>query len=252
MARGGVRLVGRDKVLLSYLVRYKAATREQIQRELFPSASTTKRRIGKLKAAGLLEGGRIYYEGPAVYHVTAAGARLADEDLPAPRLDVTKLGHTLELVDLSWALRAGLPADGGTTDPSLHPCLAYFTERELRRDKLRTRREKGSGRMESGRTGHTPDGLLVLAKGEHVAIELELSTKRKNRYERIFDDYKKQRAAGEVDRVVWYFGSAADMRAARGAAHRRGSGGFCEFRLYRLPEILGRLTDGASGVPRRP
>lgn len=244
MAKRAVRLVGRDQELCSFLVRYKLATEKQIERELFRPGTTARRRLGKLKSAGLVKSDRIYYGMHNPYLVTARGARLADNDLPAPKLDLTKLRHTLELVDLSWALRNGISVDGGGLDLSLWPSLGFVTERELRRDKLRARRSKGSGRMGRGRTGHVPDGILLLNGGERIAVELELSDKRKDRYEDIFDGYRAQMASGEIDGVRWYFDSPAVMRTAAEAAARRGVRGFCEFRRYLLPQVLERLRRG--------
>lgn len=241
MTKRAVRLVDRDRELCSFLVRYKAATEGQIERELFRPGTTARRRLGKLKSVGFVKSERVLYREHSPYLVTARGARLADVDLPAPKLDPTKLRHTLELVDLSWAMRHGISADGGGVDLSLWPSLAWITERELRRDKLRARREQGSGRMGRGRTGRVPDGILVLSGGEQIAVELELSDKRKDRYEDIFDGYRAQRESGEIDGVLWCVASPAVMRKAEAAAARRGVRGFCQFRRYLLPQVLERL-----------
>lgn len=234
MERRGLRLTDRDGEICVFLTCYGAATAEQIRREFFVSKPAAYRRLGALQRRGFVVGERIFYRRPAIYRVTGRGARHADVDLPEPRPDETKLEHTLEVVELSHAIRNGLRTDGsGTVDWGAGPWSAWVTERELRRDKLKERREKGTGRVEpGGRMGRTPDGILVLNDGRQVAVELELSPKRKDRYDRIFADYRRQKRAGEIDLVRWYFASSQVMRRVAGIAERGKASGFCEFRLY--------------------
>jgi hypothetical protein len=98
-----------------------------------------------------------------------AGARLSETDLPPPRHDLSRLPHTLEVGELSWKVRSEEEA-----------VERWRTEREIRRDKLKARREKGSGRtLKKGRMGRIPDGVIVLENGDEVAVELELAPKRR-------------------------------------------------------------------------
>ena len=194
--RRAARLTSRDQEILVFLTRYWAATAEQVRREFFGSLPAAYRRLGALRGLGLVEGERVYYEGPGVYRVTGAGARLAAVDLPAPRLDLSKLRHTLAVVDLSYAIRCGNDS-----------WAAWFTERELRRDALRERREESGKMTPGGKMGRTPDGLLVLQTGEQVAIELELTPKRIGIYKQILKEYAKQRKQQRVDAVRFYFTS---------------------------------------------
>ncbi len=218
--RKPARLTRRDQEILVFLTRYWAATAEQVRREFFGSLPAAYRRLGILRGLGLVEGERIYFEGPGVYRVTGTGARLAAVDLPAPRLDLSKLRHTLAVVDLSYAIRHG-------TDT----WAAWFTERELRRDALRERREKETGKMmPGGKMGRTPDGLLVLQTGEQVAIELELTPKRIGIYKDILKEYAKQTKQQRVDLVRFYFTSEKAAERLGDLAKRLDMAGFVEVR----------------------
>ena len=217
--RGPTRLTRRDQEILVFLTRYWAATAEQVRREFFGSLPAAYRRLGALRGLGLVEGERIYYKGPGVYRVTGAGARLAAVDLPAPRLDLSKLRHTLAVVDLSYEIRHGNSS-----------WAAWFTERELRRDALRERREESGKMTPGGKMGRTPDGLLVLQTGEQVAIELELTPKRIGIYEKILKEYAKQRKQQRVDAVRFYFTSEKAAERLWHLAKRLDMSGYVEIR----------------------
>ena len=237
MAQKRWRITGRDLDILGFLARYGAATAEQVSREFFPgseggaqgpeAATSTDRkeaegrprvggpvkaayrRLKALKERGAVEGERIFYGMPQVYRVTEVGARLAEADLPAPGDDLTKLNHTLEVLELSWAVRSEEDRPGEGVE-------AWITEREIRRDKLSERREKETGRMQKGaKMGRTPDGLLLLESGERVAVELELTPKRPFRYKDILADYERQMRTEQVDGLHFYFTSRTTMTRVR-------------------------------------
>ena len=256
MARKRWRITGRDLDVLEFLARYGAATAEQVSREFFPgfkegteAASATDRgeagdrprvggpvkaayrRLKALKDRGAVEGERIFYNIPQVYRVTEVGARLAEADLPAPSDDdLKKLDHTLEVLNLSWAIRSEEAAPGEGVE-------AWVTEREIRRDKLSERREKETGRvMQKGtKMGRTPDGLLLMESGERIAVELELTPKRPIRYKDILADYERQVRAGRVDGLRFYFTSRTTM-----------------VRVRELPKNYRFLKDRAQFLPYQP
>ena len=117
MGQRGLQLTDRDRDICAFLTCYGAATAEQIRREFFESKPAAYRRLGALQRRGFVAGERIFYRRPAIYRGTGRGARLADVDLPAPKPDETKLEHTLEVVELSYAVRNGLRTAGsGTVD----------------------------------------------------------------------------------------------------------------------------------------
>lgn len=216
------RITDRDLEILEFLTRYGAAVAEQVRREFFgDSIKAAYRRLRALEERGVVSGERIFYRMPAVYRVTEPGARLAEVDLPPPKNDLSRLSHTLELVELSHAERSR----DGVSD--------WLTEREIRRDKLIERREKESGRMKpGGKMGRTPDALMILESGEEVAVELELTPKRAASYRRILSDYEQQIGAEELDSVRWYFSSRKAMDRVREISARHDLDGRLDFEVY--------------------
>lgn len=217
------RITDRDLEVLEFLTRYGAATAEQVRRELFGgSLKGAYRRLKALSERGVVSGERVFYKLPGVYRVTEPGARLAEVDLPPPKHDLSRLHHTLEMVELSWALRSGQLSAGNERDGALRlgeGVEEWITEREIRRDKLVERREKETGQMlKKGRMGRTPDGLMILEGGEELAVELELTPKRAASYHRIFSDYEKELSEGELDGVRFYFTSKKAMNRVQGLA----------------------------------
>lgn len=232
------RITERDLDALAFLTRYGAATAEQVRREFFgPSLQGAYRRLRALEDRGMVSGERVFYRMPQVYRPTEPGARLAEVDLPPPRNDLSRLHHTLEVLELSWQLR-GAESDGssrGEAEPRLAEGVEYWlTEREIRRDKLVARREKETGRMlGKGKMGRTPDGVLVLESGEEIAVELELSPKRAANYHRIFADYEQYIEEGEFDGICFYFASRKVMRRVQGLAESHELlDGYLEFKIY--------------------
>jgi len=213
----------RDLAALAHLARYGAATAEQVRREFFgDSLQSAYRRLRALEDRGVVKGERIFYRMPQIYRVTEAGARLSETDLPPPRYDLSRLPHTLEVAELSWRVRSEEAVEG------------WRTEREIRRDKLKARREKGSGRMMGkGRMGRIPDGVIVLENGHEIAVELELTPKRAANYRRIFSDYEAHLLEeGEYDEVRFYFASETAMWRVEELADRHELDGYLEFRHY--------------------
>lgn len=213
----------RDLGALAYLARFGAATAEQVRREFFGgSVQAAYRRLRALGDRGLIKGDRIFYRMPQIYRVTEPGARLSGTDLPPPRHDLSRLPHTLEVAELAWTVRSEETVEG------------WRTEREIRRDKLKARREEGSGRvLRKGKMGRIPDGVAELENGELVAMELELSPKRAANYHRIFSDYEDHVEEGEYDGVRFYFPSAEAMRRVEELSGKHDLEGYAEFLPYR-------------------
>ena len=249
------RITGRDLDIMEFLARYGAATAEQVSREFFPESEEVAegpevamatdrgeaegrprvggpvkaayRRLKALQDRGAVDGERIFYRIPQVYRVTEVGARLAEADLPAPGNDLTRLNHTLEVLELSWAIRSEEARPGEGVE-------AWITEREIRRDKLSEKREKETGRMQKGgKMGRTPDGLLLLESGERVAIELELTPKRATLYKDILADYERQIRDEHVDGLRFYSASRKNMARVRELSKKhRLLNSRAEFMLY--------------------
>lgn len=237
------RITERDLDVLEFLTRYGGATAEQVRREFFGgSLKAAYRRLKALSERGVVSGERVFYKLPGVYRVTEPGARLAEVDLPPPNNDLSRLHHTLEMVELSWALRSGEissrvngPEAPGGERPGerVESVEEWITERELRRDKLIERREKETGRMlKKGRMGRTPDGIMILEGGKELAVELELTPKRAASYHRIFSDYEKELSEGGLDGVRFYFTSRKALQRVSELADKHDLGGAVEFMHY--------------------
>jgi Replication-relaxation len=184
-------LTARDHALITDLARFGALTLDQLARRHFGAASVAvcRRRMGRLRRAGLVSSARVWYRGPGVYLATARGVRLVQADLGPARLVPETAAHQLAVADLAdWCL--GQVVDG-----------RWVTERELRRDVARAARVRTDGPLAvAAGLPHVPDGVLVAAQGR-TAIELELSAKPRAAYERILRWYA---GAAEFEQVRWF------------------------------------------------
>ncbi|BBB15139.1 uncharacterized protein RVIR1_06410 [Candidatus Rickettsiella viridis] len=69
---------------------------------------------------------------------------------------------------------------------------SWISERKLKHEKYK---------LGVGKEGHLPDGILVFADGKQAAIEVELSSKSRQRLDDILKTYATQFTLQEV----WYF-----------------------------------------------
>ena len=213
----------RDREILKHIVRHGAATVDQLQRRFFTGRSQAYARLGRLAGMKLVRLARVLHGEPGVYVVTATGAALADCDLPAARLKAGSLRHHLMVADLAEHLLGE------------HPDSTWTTERELRRDILRGRRDLHSGRLGPAQMSRTPDGLLTMADGKTVAIELELSNKSNQLYRNIIGVLASHRPA---DKVVWFVRSkAAQERIAAEAQPFHLPASYLELRPLPWPKV---------------
>ena len=210
-----VRLAPRDLEVLGYAVRHGMVTPEQPATRFFGSPEAAKRRLRALEAAGLLVHDRVLLSLPAVVRATPAGACLAGCDLAPASLDLARIRHNLALVDLSEQLLAA------------HPGSVWTTERELRRDRMRAARAAGGWE----RQRRVPDGLLRLAGGTRVAIELDLTPKRSARLGLLAGAYAVDR---DVDTVWWYLPSEVAVSRMGALVAERGLEHLIEPRLRRI------------------
>jgi hypothetical protein len=195
----GPQLTERDREILRWITRHGIVTAELVGRRFFWRSDTKRygkwaayRRLRALQDLGLVLSDKPYAAVPAVLRVTREGARIADVGLrPAP-LVLSQLNHSLAVVLLAEYLLAE------------HPGAELQTERELRAQRYRERRE-GLREVERGRAS---DALLRLPpdKGPGaqnvmtVAVELDLSRKDRRAIERMVYQYNHE----DVDRVWWY------------------------------------------------
>jgi hypothetical protein len=214
-----VRPTPRDLEVLRYAVRHGMVTPGQLGACFFDSAAAAHRRLRALEAAGLVVSDRLLTAHPSLVRATPRGARLAGCDLAPASLDLARIRHNLALVDLSEELLAA------------HPGSSWTTERELRRDRMRTARTGGAW----DRQRRVPDGLLRLHGGQRVAIELDLTPKRSARLQLLAGAYAVDR---EVDTVWWYLPSEVAVARMRGLVAQRGLEHLIEPRLRRVDPVL--------------
>ncbi|MGA3183491.1 MAG: hypothetical protein ABSE52_02680 [Candidatus Dormibacteria bacterium] len=211
-----MRLTPRDVEVLSFTAHHGMVTPDQLTTRFFASTPAALRRLGALETAGLLVRDRVLVAAPPVVRTTRAGIRRAGCDLAPASLDLARVRHNLALVDLSEELLAS------------HPGSVWTTERELRRDRMRAARS--GGRWDRQR--RVPDGLLRLADGTRVAVELDLTPKRSARLDLLAGAYAVDR---DVDIVWWYLPSEVAVSRMRALGAERGLERLIEPRLRRIP-----------------
>lgn len=208
----------RDIDILQWVGRHGLVTPDQLGRRFFlrEDGKVGQRaaydRIRKLVELGVLQRLPTFYREPHVLRVTRLGADLANNDVGSANLVLSDVRHAIALVDLTEQL---LKTNKGST---------LETEREFRARRLRAIRED-KHRLGKGRI---PDAVLTLASGEYVAIELDLTPKRRIDIERILRSFMFER----VKRVWWYCASKETVERVREIVRRRKADDFVEVRLW--------------------
>ena len=158
---------------------------------------------------GLIIHSRIRQNEPGVYCLTHKGGQLIVSDLPQQgKIPLPIYHHQLTVIDVYLKLREHYPE------------ASWTTERRLLQEKFTT----GFGKKD-----HLPDGVLVLPADSHIAVEVEISNKRKSKLEDIVMGYALQVTYKEV----WYFCSPWVISAVRSV-----SSNMPFVKVYSLPEFL--------------
>jgi hypothetical protein len=186
-------LTERDRQVFRFLAEQKFASKEQLGRRFFPNAQVEptrpdrvcQRRLLELRQFGLLECRPVVLGGTRLYQVSrlALGelARAGEAVLPyLDNIDVRTFEHDRRVTDVRVAVEWLGVAD-------------WQSERSL---------------LHCGWHGHPPDATFAVG-GTKLALELELSLKRKDRYVDIFRGY-----ARDPGRLVLYLCSTPGMRRA--------------------------------------
>ena len=186
-------LTERDLQVFRFLAEQKFATREQLARRFFPNARAEPsrpervcyRRLLELRQFGLLECRPVVLGGTPLYQASrlALGelARTGEPVLPyLDNIDVRTYEHDRRVTDVRIAVEWLGAAD-------------WRSERTL---------------LRRGWRGHVPDATLTVGATK-LALELELSLKRRDRYEDIFRGY-----ARDPGRLVLYLCGTPGMRRA--------------------------------------
>jgi hypothetical protein len=225
----------RDREILAFVAQHRIVLVGHVQTLLGTSGSVAYSRLRALISCGLLEHTQVLHKQPGWYQITRAGLAFVGSDLPRPRIDLRCHGHD---IGMAWVW---LAASRGAFGRARH----LVSEREMRsRDATAAadhRRTPGAHEELEPRAGgdprppfgvrlggvgprgqvrlHYPDLLLIGARGERVAIELELSAKGGRRLETILAGYG---ADPSIDAVLYLVEKPQIQRAVRSAAARLG------------------------------
>lgn len=216
----GPRLTARDLDIIRWIGRYGVVTTAQVERHFFTGERAAYRRVRALLALGLLRRDMTFWKEPAVLRVTPAGARLVNLPVAPAELVLAEVRHSLALVDLTEQLLA--------ESSGAH----VLTERELRADALRARRQ------DRDYTGYAriPDALLVQPTGLKTAVELDLTSKRTAEVLRMIDAYTHMFTRNPerlgVAQVLWYV-LPADVARVRNCVAAKESDGYMTVRAWR-------------------
>lgn len=96
-----VHLTKNDLKIVSFLLRFKFATAEQLARFTGRSASSLRRRLPELESVGVLKGRRAFHLRSKLWSVTPRGRDVTGSDLPTTRFAISHARHTLAIVDLA-------------------------------------------------------------------------------------------------------------------------------------------------------
>lgn len=235
-----VQLTPRDFGLFDWLNRHGAATCPEIAREFFGSESRAYRRLLALREGNYIRADRDLTALPAVYRVTAAGAGLVSAELSAPKKNLPKLVHTVELVELyQWLL-----------EEETEIIEEYYTERELlQREREATEQRRAADGAK--KLSRTPDGLIVDFMGQNIAIELELVPKRAANYKRIFQAYEEMLAAGKYDSIRYYVRGPQAARRLERIAFSKHSFEEGQIQFFAYAPVYDMSTSGQGAPGKR-
>lgn len=206
-------LTERDKEILRFISRFGYVCARHMIAAFPLSERVAYRRLQRLVQDGYLRRKRVLADLPRLYLLTQRGVDASGTDFGRVRnVRLQTLDHDLTMADVAVALLR------------LYPGSFWLTERELRR-------KAGQGFGSVGAREHVPDGVLLLANGQKIAVEVETSRKPRQRTERILRYYLRR-----SDYIaVWYFcRTAQQLKSVREAAQK------LDFvKIHLLQEVLG-------------
>ena len=240
----GIRITDRDRVLLSFVAEHRFVLSTHVEALLGVSSHLANRRLRALTSARLLSGERGPYGGD--YHlITRRGLDVIGSDLPRPRFDVRTHWHDVGIAWLWLAARAG--AFGSLSE--------IVSERRMRSNDGAADQLAQSFGVRLGGWGvggrarlHYPDLLLEDEQGHRVAIELELSGKKRTHREKILAGYSFDR---RIDAVVYFVDDPAVARAVNASVARLGLSSMVHVQRFEWdPRIrpAGRAAAATSGT----
>jgi hypothetical protein len=233
-------LTDNDRKLLEFVAEHRLVLERQIERLMGPPRAAVKHRLGSLVAARYLSGGQVF--GETHYQIRKLGLAALGSRLEPPRPKLATYKHDVGVAWLWLAARGGtfgalrevigerrLRSHDGAFD---HPPEPYGV------------RVGGFDRYGSERL-HYPDLLLIDPYGRRLALELELSSKGREKRERILGAYATDR---RVSRILYLVEATPAGRGIRrsmeSAAHEMGLTDRVRFQFIR------ELRIGSTEVDR--
>ncbi len=233
-----LRLTVRDREMLAFLAEHRFALAAQLGRVVGTSARTAGRRLGTLRAAGLVRAARPLRHDATAWAVTRRGLAACESTLGVPRaVDLGLYRHDVGVAWLAAGARRGIFGE----------LSKVVAERTMRSEDRRADRPSDSPvhgvRVGHGSSAqlHYPDLTVVTAGGHRVAFELELSTKSPQRRERILAAYADD---PRIDAVVYLVQTRAAAQAIIRSAARVGATG--TVRVQRFDWAGGRAPGEAA------
>lgn len=195
MAAHPVRLTDRDREILAFAAEHRLVLERQVERLVGVGERGIRRRLDDLARGGLLTADCVFRD--RHYRIRARGLAAIGNGLRAPD---DKYGAYKHDVGLAWLWLAAREGTFG-------PLREILTERRMRsHDGARDRPDDPYGVRKGGhdRFGnerlHYADLLLIDPYGRRLALELELSSKGRERTELIIAGYG---ADPRIDRVLY-------------------------------------------------
>jgi hypothetical protein len=212
----GARPSAADRLLLAFAAEHRFVLSAHVRALLRISEHAADERLSRLCRAGLLVEKTVFHDHPTTYRSTRAGLDVVGSRLRAPNIDLGRYDHEVGAAWLWLAARQG----------AFGPMRQVLGERWLR-----SRDATVDGRTEplavrlgglgwGGRERlHYPDLLLVDSKGRRIAVELELSSKGRERREKILGGYASD---ARFAAVLYVTESRQLARSIRASAARLG------------------------------
>jgi hypothetical protein len=243
------RVSERDLALLRFLAEHRIVGVDHVRRFLGVATSTASGRLRALRHAGYVRSAVIFQGHPACHQIRGPGLRLIDSSLRPPRVDLRGYGHDLGVAWLWLAARDG--AFGRLRSFTGERSIRSLDRPGHRSDPPLAARLGGAG-PRGGERLHYPDLLLVTARGNRVAVELELTGKSATRREQILAGYG---GDPHIDAVLYLVESRAVGNAVLASARRLGLASLVRVQQVVIAGVtgeLGRDRVAERGHGRRP
>ncbi|MBI4404037.1 MAG: hypothetical protein HY537_07745 [Deltaproteobacteria bacterium] len=185
------RLTERDYALFKFLLDQKFASLEALFFKFFDSRknltdalpknlAVARQRLGILKRAGMIHTEKVYSEAKSLYLLSRSGwkaLRNRYPDIvwgpPVLSVDFRNYEHDVRTTLIRIALERS------------HKAVKWYAERRIRMQGFKVKGVYGS-LPES----IVPDGIFLTAKGERIAVELEVSVRKKSRFKFKISEYE--------------------------------------------------------------